>query len=283
MSDSDGRSGPRRQPRYSISNPRSIQATLTREGEDQPVASTLTDLSKNGLRLGVPHAIPKGENVRITLELKGLELRVETQAVVCWAQPSNRAGWFIGCALAESLSDEIIAELAAQSTLDRRRDCRQDVSFQAEARSELNADFVPVQIVNYSSGGFRAITNTELATPSDRLMVRIGHPDNSRIIRTKVQWISRIGQGYAVGCSFLTKDDCLQMQAVVNPRSRERWLRGLKKHRSTKWRAVAAAVAIILTLQLHAIVLERPEAVLRVVDTLEPLFRTIRDGLFSVS
>jgi hypothetical protein len=127
----------------------------------------------------------------------------------------------------------------------------------------------------------------ELAAVGERIMLKltVGDDGKPRTIRAKVCWIDQLADGYAFGCSFLTREDYLSMQSIVDPNSRERWRRSLRKHRPTQWRMIAASIALILTLQLCHVARSRPDLVQRfdeqVIQKLEPWVAQLRDSLFS--
>ena len=278
----------RREARFQVINPQAISVLIERGDEaDRPVSAVLMDLSRGGLRLAVDQALPQGEEVRLTIAAEGVDREIHADAKICWASPDLKEGWFLGCALAQKIDQESIDELAAGSALERRRDRRQTISFKAEARTELNSEFESVQIVNYSAGGFCILAENGAVQEGDRLMVRLpsGEKSEPQLIRAKVAWVNTLDDGQSIGCTFLTRHDYSQMQALVNPGSRSRWLRDIQRHRPTQWRMIAAAIFLILTLQLAYVAKTRPDLVQQfdeqVIQRVEPWFRQFRDSLFS--
>jgi len=269
MTSAPDSAGHRREPRFQVVDPEALTVSIERkEGNPDTLSAVLMDLSRGGLRLSVGQALPKGEEIRLTIHIQDIDVKIHADAKVCWASPGAKDGWFLGCTFLEKISEESIDELASHSALERRRDPRQTVSFSAEAKTELGADFETVRVVNFSAGGFCALATTSVATAGERLMVRLPGEDsaNPKVIRAKVVWANRLDDGQAIGCTFFARDDYLRMQSMVNPDSRRRWLAAIQQNRPTRWQIVAAVVMLILAVQLFHISQTRPDLAQRFIE-----------------
>jgi hypothetical protein len=268
-----------------VANPGAIAIRVERDEGQRCVPGALLELSRSGVRLRVHEPIRHGERIAVALEANGINLRIETEALVCWTQPAQREGWLLCCAFSKSLEDEVISELAVRSIVNRRTESRREISFPADARSELNAEFSAVQVVNCSPYGFGGLASCHLASPGQRLMLRIpaAATEVPRLVRAKVTWSRQVDQGYALGGAFLTREDCAQVREMISPNSRQQWLKRLRRHRPTRWRMVAGGVFLMLLMQATAMLLEHPDSLRASMEWAQPWVDSVHGYVASLA
>jgi hypothetical protein len=222
------------------------------EFEDRTSTGELLDLSRSGIRLAVTDTFPQGASIRVKLKVACISRTLEVDAKVCWVSPGTAEGWILGCALKRELEEHWIVDLAVNSILERRRDGRDQIDLSGEFKSELGSEFALIQLVDYSAGGFAGRTMTGSVAPGERLMLRFAQEGKEiKCFRAKVIWTRPdTDGGQLLGCAYLTREDHVQLQTLVDPGIRDRWLRDMEAYRPTRWRMVAAAVFIMMSLQI---------------------------------
>lgn len=245
----------RRDPRYQVkdSNLVTVSASRTNDIDDSvsDVSGVLLDLSRCGLRLRLEGFLPKGEEVRLTLNASQFDCPIQSDATIRWAEPDAGDRWIVGCDLNQKIPQESIQELATAGTLERRNDSRRLLSLTADAKTELEQGFNAVQVVDISDGGFRALGGELHAKVNDRLLLRVASDSTAdvHLIRARVAWVNDLEGGQSLGCLFLTKADHSQMHAMANQEVTDNNLDEARPRVTTTWAMVGAAVLVIVFVQ----------------------------------
>ncbi len=238
----------RRSPRYRVAAEQSLQVTLQRENVAEQ-SGRLLDLSEAGCRIDADNSIPSGTSVQFKFRVQEADIDFETRAIVCWATPKSKTGWLIGLSFDDNLSPEIVAAMAEKDLIDRRLDERKPVDLSVDARSELGGELAASTLVDYSMGGFRIESQTLRVEPGNRLMIRVPtQRGDHKMIYGKVTWVRQLDGRYAIGSAYVSQNDYRALTAIVDPDSRNRWLKERLKYRSTQWGPVVSITALILAL-----------------------------------
>ena len=244
----------RRSPRYRVAASNSLQVTLQRENVAEQQLCHLLDLSEAGCRIDTDDSIPSGTSVRFQFRVQEADIDFETRAIVCWATPKSKTGWLIGLSFDDNLSPEIVSAMAERAIIDRRLDERKPVELSIDARSELGGELTPSTLVDYSMGGFRIESQTLRVEPGSRLMIRVPTKrGDHKMIFGKVTWVRQFEDRFTVGSAYVSQNDYRALTAIVDPDSRNRWLKERLKYRSTQWRPVVSISALLLALLVLSI------------------------------
>lgn len=245
----------RRDLRFLVVQPGSLTLSIGRASDDpsEDQSGLLLDLSREGARLGLQMHVPAGERIRMRISSAEFSHAVESEATVSWVEPGSSSEWVIGCVLEDLIGQDLLDDLATAGMLDRRSEERIAVSFAAEAKTELERSFVPVEIVDTSDGGFCVVTDELSAATHDRLMLQIRDESGagSGLMRGRVVWVNEMVDGRVIGCTFLTRADHEFLRKACGREKRDQT--ASRPQAATNWAAVA--VAILLIILIHTFLL----------------------------
>lgn len=220
------------------------------DGAELP--GVLMDLSRGGLRLKVDECLLQGTEIQLALSAPKAGVEIHSAAKVRWVEPNFRAGWIVGCSLDDPIEEDLVSDLANCGALERRTDSRRPISFMAEAKTELERDYNPVQILNLSAGGFCATGEGISVKLDDRLLLRISDANHTaaKLVKSRIAWVNDSDEGQTFGCAFLTKCGRSQMQAMVSAdESGNPLFDTVNQQATTRWVLVATVLAFIVLVQ----------------------------------
>ena len=173
------------------------------------------------------------------------------------------AEWAAGLALESSISQEMLADLAAENIIERRTERRKEVARQVQVKAQLSNEPFTAELKDYSRSGFRVIVQARLADIGDRIMMQLHNKKD--VVFGRVCWVKEVDDTrLKIGCSYLAERDYNLLMTTMDPGSHARWLRTIRKYRPTRWRSVAAIVFLLLTYQLIDFVRTHPDVVYQV-------------------
>ncbi len=207
----------RREPRYEISSLKSITAHIKRKTADQKetIAGQLLDLSRSGAKVSAAACLQFAEEITLQIAAAQLGFQIELDAKVCWIRPSDSLQWLIGCSFSPPLSEESIAQLAMSGIIERREHTRQPVCIAATAKWQLEEETFPVEIRDYSTGGF-CLVGKRSAQVDQGVQIYIPKSDTETYkISGRARW--QMGQDgtYVLGCSYSGSEDFEQLNEAA--------------------------------------------------------------------
>lgn len=245
---------------YQVRDPQAIKVVVQRAGPPmegkhaRPSARSspaeadaeLLDISPSGVKLRVFACLPMYEALVIRLEVPGLDRALSLPATVCWTQPAGPANWRLGCAFAHELPGHVLADLAAEGYLDRRKDRRQAVDVEGSARWELSEVSIPVRLVNISAGGF-CIRCSQSGHVGERLLLELEDGRRAPVsAHARAVWQLAAAEGWLIGCVWATrKDHDLVRRSVAWNAASERADGSCPRRRPAVRLAVLVAVLVI--------------------------------------
>ncbi len=191
----------RHESRYEVASHQLVAVSIQRQQPDRSLRGELLNLSPKGAKVLLPTALRFSEPVDLRIEMASLDIRIELHAQVCWVRPGERNQWIAGCSFAPQLSESVFNRLGTNGIIERRRHPRFPVSIQATARWELDTETVPIEIQDYSQGGF-CLSSARPSTIGAAVLVELdalaNHPGSS--IMGIVCWQALRDERYLIGC-----------------------------------------------------------------------------------
>lgn len=206
-----------REHRFTASDLAGMNVTFTRSADpDEILHAEMLDFSKRGLKLKVPVNLHFEEKILIKIVVDEYEIWFDGEGSVRHIREDGEQSWIVGCAIAPTIRDEVIADLARASGKERRKFPRIKVYGEATIQHEGHASKRPAYIENISESGFCVLTPIEI-------------PDGSRI-KVEVQdrtfqyysvgavthWQVSAEGGFKTGCSFADTSGYKQMLKCVS-------------------------------------------------------------------
>jgi hypothetical protein len=205
----------RRESRYALRG--NVPARLTLRRADEPVAQVearLLDISPGGAKLTLDVALAIDAAAELRLESPELGLDLVVPGRVCWARAEGPR-WVLGCAFQPPLPPEALEPFFEHGLLERRRNSRRVAVGRAVARWEMCEGETPVELLDYSTGGF-CVRAPQRAQTDGRLLLRLAGPDGVlREVLAKVRWQSAIVGGCVLGCEFQSAEGLRTLRACV--------------------------------------------------------------------
>ena len=208
----------RREPRYPILSDQPVAAHVQRQPTDEQVVGKLTEISRYGAKLSLRCCLRFAEAIEIRIVVPALGLNALVAGEVSWIRPEGD-GWLVGCSLTSPVPDEALQQLAKARYIDRRRHPRYAVKSSARARWELDNQTSPVEIRDYSKGGFcLAATRPSRVGASVLLEFDVTADDSPRRVFGKVCWQAKRDDEYLLGCAITNHEDGVELftDLVVN-------------------------------------------------------------------
>lgn len=211
------RKSSRNEPRFETRNPETVRVTIGEVGTDGGVAAQgkLSDISRGGAKLIVSQRLPMQASVCMRLENPELQLDLTITGEVCWIVPAEGEGFAIGCTFVPDLPTDILEKLFACGLLERRIFSRRALRVPAKARWEMEPNPTDAFLWDLSEGGF-CVLSPQPRTPGKRVLVTVTSGDKEAYIPAKTQWGMKVGEGYVVGCEFVSKDGYLMLRDLEN-------------------------------------------------------------------
>jgi hypothetical protein len=223
-----GDSTPRRsEGRFYIINREATRVTVTfsdASGAPQFLQGQLADLSLRGVRIDVDGRLDPNQSIELRIEVPDESITLERTAIVRWQQPRDTKTWWTGCELNEPFERDVVERLAKAHVLNRRRDTRYPVDKPAQVRTALTNSTHDARLINYSKGGFCVVFNGPVDFPHERLMLVVQVLEKEVTIPARVMWKGQVEGGFAVGCSFSTRDGFVHVRDYAEPTSSRRRL-----------------------------------------------------------
>ncbi|MCA9214989.1 MAG: PilZ domain-containing protein [Planctomycetales bacterium] len=249
--------GQRHEPRFSVRNLDATVVTVAVKTAESQEPITITgvaaDVSATGLRLALDDVPPKGSQVALHFQIPEIKVDLMLEGVIRWVQPKDRKSWWVGCSLDTPIPDVALQDMASHAIMDRRQDDRLPAATPAKVKWELSTDVTDVVVKNYSLGGCAIETESPVEPASDRMLLLFESPDKSESVQIPVRVVW--SRGTRFGCSFLSNRGYLQMRKFVESDSQaaEREKRAAVMSQrfapSTKWRWIAIAAIVVLSIQ----------------------------------
>lgn len=195
----------RKEPRYRVRQD-IVLGCETQLADEAPRGGMVIDVSTSGLRLLCDGTYEVGTEFEI-------ELRTEQsygvyRGVIRHVEPWNGGQSVLGCQLNEPISDEVLAQLAAEGIVDRRTDNRIPWDKPAAVSWQLHQGEEEVCIRDYSPGGMRVLSKTALPE-GVALRLRIEAETEhsaSLVVVANAVWREKIDEQYQAGLAFRDKD-----------------------------------------------------------------------------
>jgi c-di-GMP-binding flagellar brake protein YcgR len=164
----------------------------------------LIDIARGGAKLFLAESVPVQDAVEIRLENRDLKLDLSMSAAICWCRPEGTR-WALGCKFSPPLPADSLERLFATGVLERRFFRRRSKRMPVIAQWELQNEPVPAMLWDLSDGGFCLLMPTERKR-GERVLITLQEPGReTKRIPAKIQWEMRVGEGYIVGCEFLSR------------------------------------------------------------------------------
>ena len=196
----------RRELRYEILDLESIKVQVRRGQPRETIQAELIDISPGGAKLSLRVCLRFAELVELCIKVPELKLRVDLVSEVCWVRP-ERDRWLIGLVLKTNIPEEALARLAKAKIIDRRSASRHSVKSQAIVRWELESEACPVEVRNYSAGGFCiASIRPGHAGALVLLEIEVKTDDSPCAIYGRVCWQIEQDGMYVLGCEIINGD-----------------------------------------------------------------------------
>ena len=196
----------RREQRYEILNSESITVQIRREQPRETIEAELIDISHGGAKLSLPVCLRFAESVDLRIKVSELKFSVDLISEVCWVRP-ERDRWLIGLSLKTDIPEKSLERLARAKIIDRRGEPRHAVKSQAIVRWELESEACPVEVRNYSAGGFCiASIRPSHAGASVLLEIDVETDDSTRVIYGRVCWQIEQDGMCILGCEITNGD-----------------------------------------------------------------------------
>ena len=196
----------RREQRYQILAPESITVQVRREQPRENIPAELIDISQVGAKLSLPACVRFAELVELRLKVSELKFSVDLISEVCWVRP-EKDRWLVGLSLKNNIPQGSLERLGKAKIIDRRRSPRHAVKRSAVVRWELESETCPVEVRNYSAGGFCiASKRASYAGASVLLEIDVEADDSPRAIYGKVVWQAEEDGMYVLGCEITNGD-----------------------------------------------------------------------------
>ena len=199
----------RRETRYTVAKARSIRIAVRRTVEDreETLKGTLIDLSQGGAKLLVPVSLQFSETVKLKMTIPNLDLTIDVNSEVCWIRPAEDNQWLVGCSFTPKISEDALAQLAAEGIVERRSQPRHSVEMLATACWESEREPFPVVLRDYSANGFcmSSIQPGKVGQGVSIDLNTLGESD--RDITGKVRWQIEWKGEYLIGCMMNGDDD----------------------------------------------------------------------------
>jgi tetratricopeptide (TPR) repeat protein len=242
----------RREPRYEISNLQSITAHINRKTADhkEKIDGQLLDLSRSGAKVSASVCLQFAEEITLQISVAQLDLQIDLEAKVCWIRPSDSLQWLIGCSFSPPLSDESISQLANCGIIERRQHTRQPVCIAATAKWQLEEETFPVEIRDYSSGGF-CIVGPRSAQVDQGVQIFIPKSDTETYkVSGRVRWQMEQDGTYVVGCTYSGSQDFEQLNEaagkVLESQQKEELAPPKHLHGRRSWPQLAATILLVI-------------------------------------
>ena len=192
----------RQEQRYEIAWPEPIAVHVFRQQPAETIHGQLLDLSPRGAKISLGENLRFAESIGFRFVIPDPTADVNVDAEVCWVRPSGDSQWHVGCSFASPIPQQIFDRLASGGIINRRRHPRCPVSIRAAARWELDTETSPVEIRDYSDGGF-CMASARRGRAEGNVMVEFETGSDTPVrILAEVRWqIERDGE-YLSGCRF---------------------------------------------------------------------------------
>jgi tetratricopeptide (TPR) repeat protein len=207
----------RHEPRYEVSNLHRIPVKIKRKTGDpkDTIDGELLALSRSGAKVSTAACLPFAEEITLQITFGNRVPALDLAAKVCWSRPSDGLQWLIGCSFSPALSDESIAQLAASGIIERRQHAREPVCIAATAKWQLEEESFPVEIRDYSTGGF-CLVGPRSAQVGHGVQISITTSDDETYqISGRVCWHLEQDESHLVGCIFTASQDVAQLLEAV--------------------------------------------------------------------
>lgn len=204
------------QPRYDLAEIFCVEVSV--EADDRwadpiQLSATVLNLSSNGAKLAVPHALNRNETFRIRLVVDRLGLNFYLSAQVCWAAPEGTAASVIGCRFSPDLPELILQQLADGGRLDRRD--RNRLASSAEMGIvRAGSKFWSREngrLHNYAVGGV-CIETDRTAALGERLTLRFSKQVEVPVV---VRWVVEQDGRFLMGCEYENPQSFAELRAAT--------------------------------------------------------------------
>ncbi len=194
-----------RDARYRPRGGKAVKVTVCKldAGQEQSFTGELIDIGRGGARLVLGEAMPLDGAVEIRLQSADLSFELCMTAEICWCQ-AEASRWALGCRFVPKLPEENLTKLFVTGLLERRFFSRKPRRVSVTAKWEMEADSLPAALWDLSDGGFCLLMPTPRKVGS-RVLVSAGDGNKAVQVPAKAQWDLRSGDGWIVGCEFITR------------------------------------------------------------------------------
>jgi pSer/pThr/pTyr-binding forkhead associated (FHA) protein len=188
-------------PRCEIVDSDAIELQVRSASAEHESVGRLANLSRDGITLVVSTELQFGDMLTVHFCCHGELYEESLTAKVMWVRPVGEGRWDVGCRIDDGDIITIYDRLGAARVVDRRRRHeRITVDIDANVYFELDENAYPVQVRNYSLGGFCMLTTSD----KDRAVgskIRLVL-DAEHTVFGQVRWTKPCDEGHLVGCEF---------------------------------------------------------------------------------
>ena len=193
----------RREPRFLVCDEDLLQCETFIEF-DEPIPGVVLDISSSGLRLLGRGTFVVGQP--FVTELKTDRLHGVYSGIIRLVEPWVDGKSVVGCQLLERIPDDVLATLAHEKIINRRRDERIDWKQPAKVSWELQAGEVDIEIQNCSLSGLKIFSQSAIPE-NGRLRIRIQtSQDHQVVMDVKTAWRVEHQTGCSVGVAFTDRE-----------------------------------------------------------------------------
>lgn len=203
----------RKEPRFKTNDDQALRCACFHE-EDEPLRGSIIDISPSGLRLLCDGKFSVGQVV--LFELVTDRSHGTFGGIVRRVEPWVGGQCLLGCSLVEKISDDILATLAHEGAINRRRDDRVDWNQPAKMSWELQAGEVDVKILDCSPEGMKVSSNAAIPE-SGSLRIRL-ETDNDEplLIEATTVWQREEDEQHLAGVVFKSSETSAAVNQLLS-------------------------------------------------------------------
>jgi hypothetical protein len=194
-----------------------VAVSIERPGETEPVRveGELSELRRGGGKVVLSETLRFAENIRLHMMAPHLNIDLSTEAHVCHLARQNDDKWSAWLSFPAEVSERLQAMLAKRGCLDQRRDVRHRCRISARATWHSENLVSPVEIHDYSLGGF-CLISPGIGELGSHCSIELDSSERAKPVRGRVRWQFHFENKTVVGCVFVDVEDFDLLKVVAD-------------------------------------------------------------------